>query len=143
MAMLRQVVLQASRFDRRPQESWIVAAHEAWQSSSLMKKARALRLIRRLKAAEAPVSGWEGEFLDSVETRLDTYGRAFADPEKGDRDHALSNLQQRKLKEIRAKVSGEEPAARKPAARSGFGPRKPWGRAGKAVPSDPDEGDGG
>ena len=108
-----------------------------------MKKARALRLIRRLKAAEAPVSGWEGEFLDSVETRLDTYGRAFADPEKGDRDHALSNLQQRKLKEIRAKVSGEEPAARKPAAGSGFARRKPFGRAGKASPREDEEDDAG
>ena len=95
-----------------------------------MKKARALRLVRRLKAAEAEVSGWEGEFLDSVETRLDTYGRAFADPEKGDRDHALSTLQQRKLKEIRAKVSGEEtggPQAGKPSIRGGFIRRKPFG----------------
>ena len=93
-----------------------------------MKKARALRLIRRLKTAEAEVSGWEGEFLDSVETRLDTYGRAFADPEKGDRDHALSVLQQRKLKEIRAKVSGE-PAAGKATARGGPIRRTPFGGA--------------
>jgi hypothetical protein len=91
-----------------------------------MKKSRALRLIRRLKAAEAEVSGWEGEFLDSVETRLDTYGRAFADPEKGARDHALSLLQQRKLKEIGAKVRGE-PAAEKPVAGGGLIRRKPFG----------------
>ncbi len=94
-----------------------------------MKKARALRLIRRLKAAEVEVTGWEGEFLDSVETRLDTYGRAFADPEKGDRDHAVSTLQQRKLKEIRAKVSGEQAGEHrdgKPTARGGFIRRKPF-----------------
>ncbi len=101
-----------------------------------MKKARALRLIRRLKAAEAEVSGWEGEFLDSVETRLDTYGRAFADPEKGDRDHALSALQQRKLKEIRAKVAGEgTPEPGKLAAR-GFIRRKPFGAPRKTVTDD-------
>ena len=100
-----------------------------------MKKARALRLIRRLKTAEAEVSGWEGEFLDSVETRLDTYGRAFADPEKGDRDHALSRLQQRKLKEIRAKVAGE-PAASKPVARGGLIRRKPFGAARRAPQSE-------
>ena len=96
-----------------------------------MKKARTLRLIRRLKTAETEVSGWEGEFLDSVETRLDTYGRAFADPEKGDRDHALSILQQRKLKEIRAKVSGEpaagKPAAGRPTVRGGPIRRTPFG----------------
>ena len=90
-----------------------------------MKKARALRLIRRLKAAEVEVTVWEGEFLDSVETRLDTYGRAFADPEKGDRDHAVSTLQQGKLKEIRAKVSGEHRDG-KPTARGGFIRRKPF-----------------
>ncbi len=105
-----------------------------------MKKARALRLIRRLKAAEAEVSGWEGEFLDSVETRLDTYGRAFADPEKGDRDQALSLLQQRKLREIRAKVSGEprtaQPDAGKPAARGGFIRRKPFGAPRRAIKDD-------
>ena len=107
-----------------------------------MKKARALRLIRKLKAAEAEVSGWEGEFLDSVETRLDTYGRAFADPEKGDRDHALSALQQRKLKEIRAKVSGEgaEPTTGKPAARTGFIRRKPFGAPRRPVKDDGEAG---
>ena len=104
----------------------MAGAGEAWQGSTAMKKARALRLIRRLKTAEAEVSGWEGEFLDSVETRLDTYRRAFADPHKGDREHALSVLQQRKLKEIRAKVSGE-PAAGKPVARGGLIRRKPFG----------------
>ena len=106
-----------------------------------MKKARALRLIRRLKAAETEVSDWEGEFLDSVETRLDTYGRAFADPEKGDRDHALSSLQQRKLKEIRAKVSGEEPRKPQsgPAGRGGFIRRKPFGAPRKRVRDKDDE----
>ena len=72
-----------------------------------MKTARALRLIRRLKAAETEVSDWEGEFLDSVESRLGVYGRAFADPEKGGRDSAVSVRQQRKLKEIQAKLDGD------------------------------------
>ena len=91
-----------------------------------MKTARALRLIRGLRAAEAEVSGWEGEFLSSVETRLDTYGRAFADPEKGGRDEALSTLQRRKLKEIKAKVAGD-PQPAEPARRSGFKRRSPFG----------------
>ncbi len=89
-----------------------------------MRKARALRTIRRLKqsAEDAELSEWEGEFLDSVETRIGTYGRAFADPEKGDRESALSILQTRKLKEIDAKAKGETPPRR-----AGMVRRKPLG----------------
>jgi hypothetical protein len=68
-----------------------------------MNKSRALRMIRRLRIAGAEVSDWEGEFLESVEGRVQTYGRAFADPEKGAPGHALSMRQSRKLKEILTK----------------------------------------
>ena len=88
-----------------------------------MKKARALRTIRRLKAAEGERSTWEGEFLDSVEARLDTYGQASGDPEKGGRDSAVSARQGVKLKEIGAKLSGEArartPLKRRTPLRSG------------------------
>jgi hypothetical protein len=57
-------------------------------------------MIRRLRIAGAETSDWEGEFLDSVEVRIGTYGRAFADPEKGAPGQALSLRQSRKLKEI-------------------------------------------
>jgi hypothetical protein len=69
-----------------------------------MNKSRALRMIRRLRVAGAEVSDWEGEFLESVEGRVQTYGRAFADPEKGAPGHALSMRQSRKLKEILTKT---------------------------------------
>ncbi len=99
-----------------------------------MKTKRALRLVRKLRAAETEVSDWEGEFLESVETRLDTYGRAFADPDKGGRDSAVSVLQQRKLKEIVAKVSGEaKPARRTPLTRrKAWGSKRPAGEDGEA-----------
>jgi hypothetical protein len=87
-----------------------------------MKKTRALRLIRRLKAAEGERSEWEGEFLDSVEARLGQYDRAFADPEKGGRDSAVSVRQGAKLKEIRAKLSGDPPS---PKPRTGLKRRTP------------------
>ncbi len=61
-------------------------------------------MIRRLRIAGAEVSDWEGEFLESVEARVQTYGRAFADPEKGAPGQALSVLQSRKLKEILTKA---------------------------------------
>jgi hypothetical protein len=69
-----------------------------------MNKSRALRMIRRLRIAGVDVSDWEGEFLESVEGRVQTYGRAFADPEKGAPGHALSMRQSRKLKEIVTKA---------------------------------------
>jgi hypothetical protein len=70
-----------------------------------MNKSRALRMIRRLRIAGVDVSDWEGEFLESVEGRVQTYGRAFADPEKGAPGHALSMRQSRKLKEIVTKAT--------------------------------------
>jgi hypothetical protein len=85
-------------------------------------KRAALNALKRAqrKAARAGVtlSVWEDEFLGSVEDRLKTYGRAFADPEKGAPGQALSALQTVKLKEIAVKASGEKRKPPKP--RSGF-----------------------
>ena len=69
---------------------------------------RALKKARR--AAEnsgVKLSDWEGEFLGSVETRVEKYGRAFRDPEKGGPGSSLSVLQTVKLKEIAGKASGK------------------------------------
>jgi hypothetical protein len=70
----------------------------------------ALNALRRAKRAAlrtgVDFSEWEGEFLGSIETRIQTYGRAFGDPEKGAAGQALSVLQGRKLKEIKAKAEG-------------------------------------
>jgi hypothetical protein len=68
----------------------------------------ALKRAQRKAAREGvTLSAWEDEFLGSVEDRLKTYGRAFADPEKGAPGQALSALQSVKLKEISAKAAGE------------------------------------
>lgn len=96
-------------------------------------KRAALNALKRAqrKAARQGVSlsAWEGEFLGSVEERLKTYGRAFADPEKGAPGQALSALQSVKLKEIAAKASGEDAKKRDlracKAPRTGFGRRAP------------------
>ncbi len=80
-------------------------------SRTLAKRA-AVNALRRAKRAVSrggvDLSVWEGEFLDSIETRLNTYGRAFADPEKGAAGQALSVLQGVKLKEIKAKAEGRK-----------------------------------
>jgi hypothetical protein len=71
----------------------------------------ALKALRKAKkAAETSgvkLSDWEGEFLGSVEERLEIYGRAFGDPEKGALSSSLSIRQSIKVKEIAAKVSGK------------------------------------
>ena len=43
---------------------------------------------------------------------MKTYGRAFADPDKGAPGTVLSMMQGRKLKEITAKAKGEAPKPR-------------------------------
>lgn len=85
----------------------------------------ALNALKRAKRiAEktgVELSEWEGEFLGSVEERLNTYGRAFGDPEKGAAGAALSTRQGVKLKEIAAKAKGDKPAMK----RSSFSRKTP------------------
>jgi hypothetical protein len=75
-------------------------------------KRAALNALRRARRAAdragVELSDWEGEFLGSVEQRVQAYGRAFADPEKGAPGRALSALQAIKLKEISAKAQGKK-----------------------------------
>lgn len=82
------------------------------------KKRKALRKIRKaaLLAEQGlgpPLSDWEKQFLEEVEERIETYGSAFHDPEKGAADEALSSLQHIKLREIDKKARGK--------AKSSFG----------------------
>ncbi|WP_421788296.1 hypothetical protein [Hyphobacterium sp.] len=85
------------------------------------KKTR--KALRRLQRARKKIetseksdtlSDWEDEFLDSVAGRLETYGSAFNDPDKGQLDEALSGLQTAKLREIEKKAAGK---TRKPMSR--------------------------
>lgn len=82
------------------------------------KKRKALRKIRKAamlaeQGLGPPLSDWEKQFLEEVEERIETYGSAFHDTEKGAADEALSSLQHIKLREIDKKARGK--------AKSGFG----------------------
>jgi len=72
----------------------------------------ALKALKKAKKAaeqtNVKLSDWEGEFLGSVEGRVERYGRAFRDPEKGAPTAALSMLQTQKLKEIVGKAKGKK-----------------------------------
>ena len=74
-------------------------------------KRAALNALKRARRAAdkagVALSEWEGEFLGSVSERVASYGRAFADPEKGAPGAALSARQGVKLKEIVAKAQGK------------------------------------
>ena len=75
------------------------------------KRAALSALKRARRAAEksgVKLSEWEGEFLGSVEGRVEKYGRAFGDPEKGAAGTSLSIRQTVKLKEIAGKAKGEK-----------------------------------
>lgn len=80
-------------------------------------KRAALKALKRARkaadAAQVKLSDWEGEFLGSVEGRVERFGRAFRDPEKGGPGAALSMLQAQKLKEIAVKAKGQKPAWRR------------------------------
>lgn len=101
---------------------------ELREAAKAAAKRKALRALRRARLtadkAGVELSEWEGEFLGSVEERLNTYGRAFADPEKGSPGQALSALQAVKLKQIAVKATGEKPpgkpTSRKPMGRNSF-----------------------
>jgi hypothetical protein len=88
--------------------------------SRVAAKRSALNALRRARRAAlkagVDLSEWEGEFLGSVEQRVETFGRAFADPEKGAPGMALSGRQSVKLKEITAKAQGKP--SRKPHRKS-------------------------
>ena len=82
---------------------------EAQREAAKRAALNALKRARRsAEKAGVSLSEWEGDFLDSVGERIQTHGRAFADPEKGAPGQALSAMQGRKLKEITAKANGED-----------------------------------
>jgi len=102
---------------------------------------KALRRIQRAKALadseddRRQLSEWEAEFVASLEARLNEYGSAFADPEKGDLSEPLSALQKRKIREIEDKAKGK---TRKGLGRgTGLRNRKPLRRSKTAAGSGP------
>ncbi len=85
------------------------------------KKRKALRKLRKAamlaeQGLGPPLSDWEKQFLEEVEERIETYGSAFHDLEKGASDEPLSALQHVKLREIDKKARGK--------GKSGFGNKK-------------------
>lgn len=90
----------------------LLSRSEQREADRARAKRAALKALKKAKkaveATDAKLSDWEGEFLGSVEGRVERYGRAFCDPEKGGPTAALSMLQTQKLKEIVGKAKGKK-----------------------------------
>ena len=90
---------------------------------ALRRLARAKRAAKQVDGDDPQLSEWEDEFLGSLEERLEKFGSAFNDPDKGNLDDALSGRQSVKLREIEKKARGKE---RKPMSRgNGFKRKTP------------------
>jgi hypothetical protein len=90
----------------------VLTPKERREADNARAKRAALKALRKTRkaaeSADVKLSEWEGEFLGSVEVRVERYGRAFRDPEKGGPGTALSMLQALKLKEIAGKAKGRK-----------------------------------
>lgn len=62
------------------------------------------RVKKNASQTKTELSEWEDEFLLSLDERLEKYGRAFSDPDKGAMNAPLSLLQGLKVKEIGKKT---------------------------------------
>lgn len=81
------------------------------QAINWLKRARA-----RAEGSDEGVTAWEDDFLTSVEERLERYGSAFADPDKGQLSAPLSLRQGLKVRQI-----GKRGAKRRGKAAGGSG----------------------
>lgn len=90
---------------------------------ALRRLDRAKRAAKQADGDDTQLSEWEDEFLGSLEERLEKFGSAFNDPDKGNLDDALSGRQSVKLREIEKKAKGK---GRKPMSRgNGFKRKTP------------------
>jgi hypothetical protein len=95
-------------FGKTPKRKTPKELREAERKHAKRVALKALRKAKKLAdTSGVKLSDWEGEFLGSVEERLERYGRAFGDPEKGSLASSLSIRQTVKVKEIVAKASGK------------------------------------
>jgi hypothetical protein len=95
-------------FGKAPKRKTPKEMREAGRKHARRVALKALRKAKKLAdASGVTLSDWEGEFLGSVEERIEKYGRAFGDPEKGSLASSLSIRQSAKMKEIVAKASGK------------------------------------
>jgi hypothetical protein len=97
---MRRTAFKAKHTEASPLDQ-IKAQKKALQKATL----RSLEKTKSdAREAGLDLSEWETDFIEGVTERVKTYGRSFADPDKGAVNGTLSLRQGLKLKEIRKKV---------------------------------------
>jgi len=86
--------------------------HRKARERSARNAQRKLERLRRQLGEAGEMSEWEDEFSESVSERLDKYGSAFADLQKGRPGDALSFAQKRVLAALNKKAKDKRKAAR-------------------------------
>lgn len=104
-------------FDKREWQEQQAAKDAAWEKQRARDekaKARAARnaqrKIERLRnklKETGELTDWEDEFSGSVTERLEKFGSAFADPEKGRSSDALSFAQKKVVSALNKKAKGD------------------------------------
>ena len=86
--------------------------HRKARERSARNAQRKLERLRRQLGEAGELSDWEDEFSESVTERLDKYGSAFADLQKGRPGDALSFAQKRVVAALNKKAKDKRKAAR-------------------------------
>jgi len=101
------------------------AQREKWAKARQRSARNAQRKLERLSkklAEDGKLTDWEEEFAGSVTERLDKFGSAFQDPQKGRPADALSFSQKKVMAALKKKSKGKDDSG-KPKARSAFKPK--------------------
>ncbi len=110
---------------------------QKWAKAKARSARNAQRKIDRLskKLSEAgKLTDWEEEFTESVTERLDKFGSAFQDPEKGRPADALSFAQKKVVAALKKKAKTEKDSNDavsrhgKPKSRNGFKAKGGFGK---------------
>ncbi len=105
-----------SEYDRKiwqeeqaARDSALEAQREKWAKTRARSAKNAQRKLERLRlklSESGELSDWEDEFSSSVTERLEKFGSAFHDPEKGRPADALSFAQKKVVAALKKKAKG-------------------------------------
>ncbi len=113
--------------EQEARDAALEVQREKWAKARQRAARNAQRKIERLSkklADEGKLTDWEEEFAGSVTERLDKFGSAFQDPQKGRPADALSFSQKKVVAALKKKSKTKENGDKsKSKARSSFKPK--------------------
>ena len=112
---------ERERIETREREKFARAKARAARNAK-----RKIERLRLKLEASGDLTDWENEFSESVSERLETFGSAFQDPQKGRPADALSFAQKRVVSALSKKArddKSENSDCKRPRKKSGFRPK--------------------